>query len=83
MVQNGKDLVEDVHLKYRHHIELVAGHLELGTHYSERPAFALSKTPVRLEPTPCIGEDNQYVFTTVLGMSDDQFIRLIADGVVS
>jgi len=29
-----------------------------------------------------LGEHNEYVFTQILGISDSEFIRLMADGVI-
>ena len=82
VVQNGKDLVEDPQLDYRHHLTLVEGHRELVTHYSQAPSFIPSKTPPELGPTPCLGQDNEYVFTQILGMSDAEFVELYTAGII-
>jgi benzylsuccinate CoA-transferase BbsF subunit len=82
VVQNGKDLVEDPQLGYRHHFRIAEEHQELGTHYSQAPSFILSKTTPQVGPTPCLGQDNEYVFTQILGMSDTQFVDLYTSGVI-
>jgi benzylsuccinate CoA-transferase BbsF subunit len=82
VVQNGKDLVEDPQLESRKFFKVVEGHLELGTHYSSAASFVLSRTPAQLRPSPCFGQDNEYVFTQILGMSNDQFIELLNSGVI-
>ena len=82
VVQNGKDLVEDPQLKYRNHFRVLEGHLELGTHYSQAPSFILPKTPPQLGPAPCLGQDNEYVFTKILGMSDEEWVELLTSGII-
>ena len=45
------------------------------------PAFRLSKTPSELtKGAPCLGEDNEYVYRDVIGLSEDEFVELLADG---
>jgi crotonobetainyl-CoA:carnitine CoA-transferase CaiB-like acyl-CoA transferase len=41
----------------------------------------LSKTPYQMRRAPMLGEHNEYVYTQLLGMSDEEFVQLIADGV--
>ncbi len=82
VVQNGKDLVADAQLTHRHHFQITEGHQELGTHYSQAPAFTLSKTPPQVGPSPCLGQDNEYVFTQILGMSDTEFVELYTSGII-
>ena len=82
IVQDPKDVVEDPQVNYRKHLVAIEGHQELGTHYSQAPAFILSNTPAQLRPSSCLGQDNEYVITRILGMSDDQFIELLNTGVL-
>ena len=69
-------------MDYRRHFRIAEKHDELGTHYSQAPSFILSKTTPELGPTPCLGQDNEYVFTQILGMSDAQFVDLYTSGVI-
>jgi hypothetical protein len=32
-------------------------------------------------PAPCIGEHNHYVYTEILGISDEEFVELLSEGV--
>jgi crotonobetainyl-CoA:carnitine CoA-transferase CaiB-like acyl-CoA transferase len=41
----------------------------------------LSKTPYEIKRAPMLGEHNEYVFTQILGMSDEEFVQLMSDGV--
>jgi len=80
VVQGGQDLSNDPQLKYRH-FYWEFDHPEIGNFtYSGMPA-RLSKTPYQMRRAPMLGEHNEYVYTQLLGMSDEEFVQLIADGV--
>lgn len=82
VVENGEDLLDnDPQLKYRHHFRELT-HPEIGTYKCEAPPFRLSKTPIDIKmPPPCLGEHTEYVCTKILGMSDDEFVKLSGEGV--
>lgn len=81
VVKNGRDLHEDVQLKHRQHFRTV-NHMEIGDYQSSTPAFKLSKTPAEVTmPAPCFGQHNEYVMTQILGMSDEEFVQLLGEGV--
>jgi crotonobetainyl-CoA:carnitine CoA-transferase CaiB-like acyl-CoA transferase len=81
VVKTGKDLHEDSQLRHRHHFWQLK-HPEIGDITSNGPAFKLSKTPAELHmPGPCLGEHTEYVCTQILGMSDQEFVRLLGEGV--
>jgi len=81
IVENTKDLSEDPQLKYRHYFKELE-HPEIGKYLCEGNAFSLSKTlPDFRMPAPCLGEHNEYVYTKVLGMSDEEFTELLSEGV--
>ena len=81
VVQSGKDLIEDPQLKHRHHFWYL-NHPEMGSCAYDGPPFKLSETPAELRmPAPCLGEHTEYVCTQILGMSDEEFIELLAEGV--
>lgn len=82
VVQNGQDLLErDRQLQYRHHFWSFE-HPETGRHVTEAAPYRLSRTPGGPKwPAPCLGEHNHYVCTQVLGMPDEEFVALVAEGV--
>ena len=51
------------------------------TGYHHSAAFKLSKTPgVLSRPAPLLGQDNEYVMKDLVGLSDEEYIELLADG---
>ena len=81
VVKDGKDILEDVQLKHRHHFQK-QNHLEIGEYNCSSPSFKLSRTPAKVRrPAPCLGEHTEYVMTELLGMSDEEFSRLLVDDV--
>jgi benzylsuccinate CoA-transferase BbsF subunit len=81
MVQSNKGVHHDPHLNYRDHFRMLH-HREMGPYAYEAPAFKLSKTPCELrQASPCLGEHNDYVYTQILGMSDEEFVELLTEGV--
>ena len=81
VVESGKDLVEDPQLEHRHQFWTL-NHPEMGPCIYGGPAFKLSETPAELHmPAPCFGEHTEYVCTHLLGMSDEEFTGLLAEGV--
>jgi crotonobetainyl-CoA:carnitine CoA-transferase CaiB-like acyl-CoA transferase len=81
VVQNPQEVQEDIQLNHRHHFWQLR-HPEIGKHYYEAPAFLLSETPAELQmPAPCLGEHNKYVYTKILGLSEQEFFELSTDGV--
>jgi len=80
VVQSGQDLDSDPQLKHRH-FYWEFDHPEIGSFtYSGMPS-RLSKTPYEMRRAPMLGEHNEYVYTQLLGMSDEEFVELMADGV--
>jgi benzylsuccinate CoA-transferase BbsF subunit len=81
VVENIKDVLNDPQLKQRN-LFWKMDHPEMGefTHLGE--SFMLSKTPSKaFSPSPLLGEHTEQIFTELLGMKDDEFVRLMADGV--
>ncbi|RLC94298.1 MAG: CoA transferase [Chloroflexi bacterium] len=81
VVANGKDLFEDPQLETRgFYKELV--HAEIGPHHYPSPPFKLSRTPGEPRmPSPCLGQHNEYVCKQILGMSDEEFVEMLNEGV--
>jgi len=82
VVADAVDRSLDSQLRYRHHF-VTLDHVEIGLHDYEAPSWRLSATPgeVRM-PSPCLGEHNEYVCKKILGMSDDEFVQLLNEGVL-
>ena len=81
VTQNSKDLHEDPQLKHRNHY-WVLDHPETGPSAYDSPAYKLSRTPSQPRmPAPCLGEHNEFVCTRLLGMSDEEFVGLMAEGI--
>ena len=81
VVQSGQDLIEDSQLKERHHFWYL-DHPEMGVCAYDGPPFRLSETPGELNrPAPCLGEHTEYVCTQMLGIPDEEFVGLLAEGV--
>ena len=71
VASNGEDLYGDVHLRARGHV-VQATHAPWGllSHQGLPGVPSLSQASAA-KPAPWIGADNDYVFKSVLGMSDD------------
>ena len=82
MVNDSRDLFEDVQLTHREHFKYL-DHPEIGPYASERSEFNLSRTPGSLDrPAPLIGEHTEYVLKELFGLSDDEYRALKDDGVL-
>ena len=80
-VQSSIEVLADPQLRHRGHF-VVLDHPEIGRHACDRAGFLLSSGeggPRR--PAPCFGEHNAYVYTEMLGLSDEEFAALLAEGV--
>lgn len=81
ITENGEDIQNDPQLNHRNYFWRLK-HAEIEEHSYEAPPFRLSETPAELnKPGPCLGEDTEYVCTKILGVSDNDFIALLSDGV--
>lgn len=80
-VLNAIELIDDEQIKYRQHFKTIE-HPEIGTIPTDGIAYKLSETPAELRTTgPCLGQHTDYVCTSILGMSDEEFAGLLAEGV--
>ena len=83
VVQTAEDLFNDPQLKHREHFRFLE-HQVIGTHAYHSPAYRLSKTPCNIwKAAPCLGEDNEYVYKEILGLSDDEIADLLIEGVIT
>jgi benzylsuccinate CoA-transferase BbsF subunit len=82
VVANAADLFEDPQLRQRG-LFWPIDPPEMGTFTHLGTSLRLSKTPAEpLTPSPCIGEHNEYVLTRILGKTDEEFLELLAAGVL-
>jgi benzylsuccinate CoA-transferase BbsF subunit len=83
VVATGEDILDkDPQLKHRHTFwEL--DHPEQGKYRSQTGHhFILSKYTPEMKRSPLLGEHNEYVFKELLGVPDDEFDRLVKEGVI-
>ena len=81
VVQDCRDLSLDPQLKTRQYFWEV-DHPIMGKNKFESEAFELPDSPRRMRmPAPLIGQHNEYVCTKILGMSDEEFVKLLNQGV--
>jgi len=82
-VLNIEELVHDRHLGERGFFEQLS-HAEAGTHLYPSVSWGMTRTPGRLRlPAPRFGEHNGYVFGELLGMSEEEILRLADEGVTA
>lgn len=83
VVASAADLFDDPQLANRGHFAL-RQHAEIGPHHYDSFAFRLSKTPGSpAGPGPVLGQHNEIVYREFLGYSDEEFVDLVADGVLA
>jgi crotonobetainyl-CoA:carnitine CoA-transferase CaiB-like acyl-CoA transferase len=81
LVQNFHDLLADPQLAHRQHFVRIT-HPRLGELTFERAGFRLSENPGALKtPGPDLGADTASVLTEILGLSQEEAVKLMADGV--
>ena len=82
IVQSAEEMHADPQLAHRHHYWKLE-HPYMGLRTYDAPAFRLSETPGELtKAAPMLGEDNAYVYKDLIGVSDDEFVDLMASGVM-
>jgi crotonobetainyl-CoA:carnitine CoA-transferase CaiB-like acyl-CoA transferase len=73
------DAASDPHLRERgffHYLE----HRAAGGHFHPGANFHLSATPTRVwRAAPVVGQDNEYVYKDIIGVTDDEYDQLIAE----
>ena len=81
-VLDAKELLENPHLAERGSFETVT-HPEAGSHPYVGMYAKLSKTPGYIrKPAPCLGENNEYVFGELLGLSRVEMGQLEKEGII-
>ncbi len=81
VVKNTADIYNDPQLRSRN-IFWPMEHSQVGKFTHLGQSFTLSKTPSQpYSPSPLLGEHTEYVCTRILGMSDEEFVSLLQEGV--
>lgn len=82
VVKNISDVYSDPQLRERN-IFWTMQHAEMGMFTHLGQSFELSRTPSRpRSPSPTLGEHTEYVCTKIIGMTDEEFVTLIGEGVL-
>ena len=82
VVNTAEDIHHDTQLKHRQHLVSLP-HAELGEEIYENYPFKLSRTPAQLRTgAPCLGQHNEYVYTEILGMPDEEFAELLSQDIL-
>ena len=83
VVQNSQDLIErDPQLKERKFL-VPLKHPVMGVFGHPTPPYKLLKTGANVRTAPCLGEHTYYICTELLGISDEEFVKLIQDKVLA
>jgi crotonobetainyl-CoA:carnitine CoA-transferase CaiB-like acyl-CoA transferase len=79
-VLDQRDADEDPHYLDRQIFE-EASQEDVGTFKYPRAPFKMSRSPVKIERGPVrLGEDNEYVYKTLLQLSDEEYDELVESG---
>ena len=79
-VLDEEDAFADPHLQERGFFQLLE-HQSAGVHFHAGPNFNMAATPLRVwRAAPVLGQDNDYVYREILGIDDDEYQDLVADG---
>jgi benzylsuccinate CoA-transferase BbsF subunit len=81
VVQDARDLLNDPQLKERG-FPVPLKHPLLGVFSHPTPGYCLSKTKAKIRTSPCFGEHTEYIYSQIIGGSDEEFIELIQQGVL-
>jgi crotonobetainyl-CoA:carnitine CoA-transferase CaiB-like acyl-CoA transferase len=83
IVQNAEDLASDPHLLARSFFKEI-NHPTLGTTTTDRcPILFKGTNEGPWKPSPLLGEDNQYIYRELLGLSEDLIGAYIEKGIIA
>jgi benzylsuccinate CoA-transferase BbsF subunit len=83
VVETGQDLLDrDPQLKHRGTFTEL-DHPDGGRYRTQAgPHFLLSRTRFDVKRAPRLGEHNEYVFKGILGLADEDYQKLVKEGVI-
>ncbi|MFC1848027.1 CaiB/BaiF CoA transferase family protein [Chloroflexota bacterium] len=76
-----EEVVNNPHLKERG-FYVTPNHEEVGKWILPGVPWKLSSSPLKVEGAPVLGQDNEYVFCELLGVSVEEFAELVGEGVI-
>jgi benzylsuccinate CoA-transferase BbsF subunit len=82
MVSDARDLFSDPQLKHYHFFEEVEHPVMGKIRHLHGPSFRLSNAEYEMGRANLIGEHNDYVYTKLLGLSDEDWTNFVAEGVI-
>jgi benzylsuccinate CoA-transferase BbsF subunit len=82
VVSNAKDMAEDPQMKYYNFFVEREHPVQKKIPFYHGPGFRLSDETYEVGRSNLLGEHNDYVFTKILGLSDEEFAGLVAEGVI-
>ena len=80
VLESGEDLDDDPQLNHRGHYKELS-HPEMRRCRFRGQSILLSRFPREIKRSPCLGEHTAYVMTGLLGLSDEEFVKLMNEGV--
>ena len=81
-VSNAKDMAEDPQFQHYNFFENIEHPVQKNIPFSHGPNFRLSNDNYEIGRSTLLGEHNDYVYTNLLGFTDEEFSELIAEGVI-
>ncbi len=83
IVQNAEDLANDPQLLEKDWFVKLQ-HPNLGENVSDSSPIRLSQSPTsNWKSSPLLGEDNRYVYTELIGLTDQQFSSYVEKGIIA
>lgn len=83
VVQDAETLANDVHL-IANQFFVYAEHPVFGTIYWDRSPIRLAEgTQAQWKAAPLLGQDNKYVFSELLGLTEDELSAYTEKGIIS
>jgi benzylsuccinate CoA-transferase BbsF subunit len=81
VVETPEDMLNDSQLIHRNHFPVIE-HPEIGTYVARNDAFRFSTIRSDIKRAPLLGEDNEFIFKEQLGLSEEEYVQLLLDGVL-
>jgi benzylsuccinate CoA-transferase BbsF subunit len=82
VVSNARDMAENPQMKHYRFFEEREHPVQKKIPFSHGPGFRMSDETYEIGRSNLLGEHNDYVYTELLGFTDEEFAALIAEGVI-
>jgi benzylsuccinate CoA-transferase BbsF subunit len=82
LVSNAKDMAEDPQMKHYNFFVEREHPVQGKIPFYHGPGFRMSGADYEVGRSNLLGEHNDYVFTKMLGLSDEKFVELVSEGVI-